>query len=360
MSDLTIGLGILGGLVLAGVVAHGAWVSRRNTPRQPQRTDAVPAADAGTQLPERHPAGEASLAADAPHDLRSEPVLLAEAGVAAPEQRAPQLDPLIDSIAPISIEGVVSGDAVMAVLPLTRRAGSKPFLIEAQPEGTELWETPATGRRYQALQAGVQLANRTGALNDIEYSEFVMKTRNFADAVGGEPQFAEMLDEVGRARELDQFASEHDAQLRLVLRPRAVAWSPAFVTQNAARLGFVAGVLPGRMVLPAPVVGAAPLVGLSFDVHAALAENLTQTAVRELVLSLDVPHVPRSEQPFARMCDAAQSLMVALDATLGDDEGMQIQPEALAQIGSELEAVYDRLDARELSAGSMLARRLFS
>ena len=29
-------------------------------------------------------------------------------------------------------------------------------------------------------------------------------------------------------------------------------------------------------------------------------------------------------------------------------------------IGSELETLYDKLDARELSAGSVLARRLFS
>jgi hypothetical protein len=60
------------------------------------------------------------------------------------------------------------------------------------------------------------------------------------------------------------------------------------------------------------------------------------------------------------MCEAAQGLMAALDAGLSDDAGTPIQPEALMQIGTELEAVYDRLDERDLSAGSMLARRLFS
>ena len=34
MSTLQIGLAIAGGLVLAGVVAHGAWTSRRSQPRQ--------------------------------------------------------------------------------------------------------------------------------------------------------------------------------------------------------------------------------------------------------------------------------------------------------------------------------------
>ncbi|NBQ87954.1 MAG: cell division protein FtsZ, partial [Betaproteobacteria bacterium] len=197
MSDLTIGLGILGGLVLAGVVAHSAWVSRRNTPRQAQPAsephDAAPIEPGVAVEP-----GESHASADVMPAERSEPVLLGDDPLPTQDRRA-LIDPLIDSIASISLEGVISGDAVLAVMPLTRRAGSKPFLIEAQAEGSDAWEPPASGRRYVALQAGVQLANRTGALNEIEYSEFVMKTRTFADAIGGEPQFAEMLDEVARA-----------------------------------------------------------------------------------------------------------------------------------------------------------------
>jgi hypothetical protein len=42
----------------------------------------------------------------------------------------------------------------------------------------------------------VQLANRTGPLNEIEFSEFVMKAQAFADAVNGAPDFPDMLEEV--------------------------------------------------------------------------------------------------------------------------------------------------------------------
>ena len=35
MSNLTVALAILGGLVLATVVGYNAWMSRRNAPRQP-------------------------------------------------------------------------------------------------------------------------------------------------------------------------------------------------------------------------------------------------------------------------------------------------------------------------------------
>jgi hypothetical protein len=62
-------------------------------------------------------------------------------------------------------------------MPPTRRAGSKPFAIEGLNDGTGVWETPLAGQRYRAFQAGVQLANRTGYLNEIEYSEFVRRRR---------------------------------------------------------------------------------------------------------------------------------------------------------------------------------------
>mgnify|MGYP007024650400 CR=1 FL=1 len=49
MSTLQIGLAIAGGVVLAGVVAHSTWTSRKNKPRQaeplPQQTAIEPVAD---------------------------------------------------------------------------------------------------------------------------------------------------------------------------------------------------------------------------------------------------------------------------------------------------------------------------
>ena len=55
-------------------------------------------------------------------------------------------------------------------------------MIEGLDSETGEWEAPAAGRRYGELQAGVQLASRTGALNEIEYSEFVQRMQTFAEA----------------------------------------------------------------------------------------------------------------------------------------------------------------------------------
>ena len=340
MSSFTVGLAILGGLLLALLVAYNTWTSRKNIPRQPEPVPIDP-----THVPAERE--------DPVFDSTIEPTFH------VPEKR-PGLDALIDVLAPIALEGAVSGDAALAAMPPTRRAGSKPFAIEGLNELTQVWETPQPGQRYGAFQAGVQMANRTGALNEIEYSEFVVKVQGFADAVNGTPDFPDMLDEVARARELDQFASGHDAQLGFTLRARESAWSPGYVQQNASRLGFVAGVIPGRMVLPASVPGAPPVLGLSFDTQAAMADDPAQSALRDLTLSLDVPQVDRSEQPFVRMCESANALAVAMDGIVTDDDGQVIRPEAMDVIGSDLEQLYDTLESRDLAAGSPLARRLFS
>ena len=238
--------------------------------------------------------------------------------------------------------------------------GTKPFHVEGCSELSGEWEPLLAGRRYSAFQAGVQLANRMGPLNEIEFSEFVVKAQAFADAVGGSPSFSDMLEEVARGRELDQFASAHDAQLSVTLMARAAAWSPGYIQQHAARLGFVAGVIPGRMVLPSHVQGLPPVLSLTFDTQAALADDPALSAIRECVLSLDVPQVPRHDQPFARLQQAAQMLAEQMDGVITDGSGQLLGQDVMRQIGQDLEQLYDALDRRELSAGSPQARRLCS
>ena len=440
MSTLQIGLAIAGGVVLAGVVAHSTWTSRKNKPRQaeplPQDKSIEPAAYAPDYGQSQEPSFDAAPSVS--YDVHHEPEVMAQvatptyqttgsldpvsdmarsmmeeatahaqrvpdeaemariaeskaAAAKVAEERAkqlaaqapvmkpvvaqvmasaasdlpqpekrPALDALIDVIAAVEIDHPVSGDAALQAMPATRRVGSKLFSLEGLNTETGLWEHPRNGQRYSAFQSGVQLANRTGPLNEIEFSEFVTKTQNFADAINGAPEFPDMLEEVARARELDNFASAHDAQLSFTLKATKAAWSPGYVQQNAARLGFIAGVLPGRMVVPANVHGLPPILGLTFDSQAAMSEDPTQSAIYELTLSLDVPQVDRKEEPYARMIQTAYELSRVMDGAISDDNGQPLSETAIGAIARDLLALYDTLDARDLSAGSPQARRLFS
>jgi hypothetical protein len=344
--QMTLGtaLALTGAMVVVLIALHGWWTARRAAPKRP--------AQAGSSVEQRvEPGfdGGDTQPATPPPEIRTS--LL---------RRPLRLDALIDALVPLALDSPVSGEFVQSHLPTSRRAGTKVLLIEGLDSETGQWEPPTAGRRYTELQAGVQLASRSGALNEIEYSEFVQKVQAFADAVSAVPDFPDMLDVVGRARELDTFAGPLDAVLTVTLKANNVAWSVGYLQQCAGRLGFVAGAVPGRLVLPAGEEGAPPVLALSFDAQAALAEDAQSAAVRECTLSLDVPQTEEKAEPFPAWHNAARTLSDDMDAILVDDQGEPVTLHAFAAIGTELQTIYRALESRDLAAGTAAARRLFS
>lgn len=339
---LTVALAIVAGLVLLAVVVHGAWTARRGQPRLPQ---------ASSEPVQRQEPTLGGAQADELPDARPLPT---------PGLRRPaRVDALIDAIASLTPEAPVSAELALQQMPGSRRAGTKPFHIEGLNAETAEWELPRFGQRYSEFQAGLQMANRHGAVNEIEYSEFVQKVGAFAEGLGAAVDFPDMLDVVARARELDAFATQHDAQLMALLRANSIAWSVGYIQQAASRHGFVPG-SPGRLVLPAAEEGAPPILVLSFDPQAALSDDPGHAALRELTLSLDVPQTPEGAEPFAAWQQLARKLAEDLDATLVDDNAQPITLHAFAAIGHELDRLYRALETRDLAAGSAAARRLFS
>lgn len=373
MDDLTIALTGMGAIAILAVIAYNSWQVRKAGPKraEPAPVRGEPREpvleDPGAEGPGAHV--EPAIGIDGMvlpgQPPRAEPALGDAVAPPAPRmplaRRAPaRLDALIDAMVTLTLDTPVTGESVLAHLPPTRRAGGKPFAVEGLSVDTGDWEAPAPGARYGELQAGVQLANRTGALNEIEYSEFIQKVQGFADALGAAADFPDMLEVVARARELDAFASQHDAQLAVMLRARGAAWSVGYIQQQAQLQGFVPGALPGRLVLPAAEAGAPPMLVLSFDSQAALSEDPSQAALRELTLSFDVPQTDAAAEPFAAWHALARSLASAMDAVVVDDRGQQLGPPAFAAIDAELKRLYAALAERDLAAGSPAARRVFS
>jgi len=119
-------------------------------------------------------------------------------------------------------------------------------------------------------------------------------------------------------------------------------------------------VIPGRMVLPSAVQGLPPVLSLTFDTQAAMADDPALSAIREFSLSLDLPQIAREDQAFGRLREAANRLAQEMDGLVTDGGGQILGDEVLDQIAKDLSQLYDALDQRELSAGSQQARRLFS
>jgi hypothetical protein len=353
--NLTTALIGLALLVLVAIVVQGLWKARRIAARRGSLSAVV-----GDDEPaRREPSMDDGAPARPDAGLADAPGARGD-GRPAPLRRSVRLDALIDAIATLGVDAPVSGEAVLPHLPGANRAGTKPFYIEGLNSETGEWETIVANARYGEFQAGVQMANRNGPLNEIEFSEFVQKLEAFAQGIGASTDLPDMLETVARARELDAFASQHDAQLVALLRANSVAWSVGYLQQVAQRHGFVPGAVPGRLVLPAIEEGAPPVLVLGFDAQAALADDPGHAAVRELSLGLDVAQTEELAEPFASWHGAARRLADDLDAAIVDDQGQAITLHAFSAIHSELTRLYEALSAHDLAAGSSGARRLFS
>lgn len=385
MKSLQFWLAVVGGGLLLALLVHGAWQTRsvgglwrrRRVRRgadgltdtqfgpptevlEPRFDDAAAAVSAAVATSGSPPEAAPHTAAAVQPAPAVEPV---EPVPMLPPRRllaVARIDPAIDAVAMLRPEVPVLGDTVLAHLPPSRRAGGKPFAIEAQNLADGVWELPSPGHRYGAFRAGLQLAHRLGPINEIEYSEFVQKVQAFGDALGAATDFPDMLDAVARGRALDAFASEHDALLAVRLCTRQTPWPLSWVTQHAARHGFVMGSTPGRLVLPARGEGAPPMLTLQFDAQAALADDVQNARVGEIALVFDVPQTAPAEQPFNAWCAASQALAIALDGQVFDDQGRELGPEDFNAIGQALRDNYQRLADSGIAAGSAAARRLFS
>ncbi|PKV43569.1 ZipA-like protein with FtsZ-binding domain [Janthinobacterium sp. 61] len=326
--------------------------------RQEPRFDAAPAAKAEPSFgaPPAAPVSDAPVHAEPSlGDSPAEPVQAPAAEPvqevsAASEQATSLVDPLIDCLLPLSLEAPVRGDKILPVLQTLRLVGNKPVhFIGLHVNGD--WEPITHGGVYTKMQGGVQLASRSTALNELEYSELVTRLRGVADEIGAEPEVPDMMEVMAEARNLHRFVAGHDAQLGVNLHTNGAPWAISTLLFALEKQGF--DVRPdGRFVMPDG--DGSYLFSLSTNVT--LAEETTP----RLTLLLDVPCVAPARDGFGSMVACAKALVGRLDATIVDDYNQALSDAALAEIAGQVQEFYQEMDAADIPAGSTRALRLFS
>jgi hypothetical protein len=244
----------------------------------------------------------------------------------------------------------VRGDKILPALQTLRHVGNKPIhYIGLHVNGD--WEPITHGGVYTKLQAGVQMASRSTALNELEYSELVTRLRALADEIGAEPEIPDMIEVMGEARTLHRFVAGHDAQLGVNLMSNGAPWAIATLIGALEKQGF--DVRPdGRYVMPDGDGGI--LFTLSTNV------TLGADTTSRLTLLLDVPCVAPARDGFNAMVACAKALVARLDATIVDDSDQPLGDEALASINGQVLEFYQEMEAADIPAGSPRAMRLFS
>ncbi|KAA1016156.1 cell division protein FtsZ [Paraburkholderia panacisoli] len=309
-----------------------------------------------------HPAeaGEAARPAQAARDTKesaepAEPILPAATTISSAPPAI--VDRRIDCIVPIRLNGPVAGDKVLPLAQRLRRAGSKPVHIEGKPEGGA-WELLQNGARYEELRAAAQLANRGGALNELEFSEFVTGVQQFADALDAAPEFPDMLETVAMARELDGFAAQCDAQLSINVLSDGAPWSANYVQAVASQDGLLLSRDGTRFVKLDS--RQSPVFMLQFGDTNFLRDDLTYKGGQMITLVLDVPVADEDILPFRLMCDYAKSLAERIGGRVVDDGRRPLPETALLAIEKQLMTLYAKLEQAGIPAGSPATRRLFS
>ena len=263
------------------------------------------------------------------------------------------VDPLIDCLIPLSLEAPVRGDKILPSLHKLRRVGSKPIhYIGFAVSGD--WEPIVHGGVYTKLQAGVQMATRTTALNEIEYSELVTRLHAVADEIGATPEVPDMIEVMSEARTLHRFVAGHDAQLGVNLASNGEAWPIATLIGALEKQGF--DVRPdGRFSMPDRAEGATSGVLFTLSTNVTLGADSTS----RLTLLLDVPCVAPARDGFGAMVKCAKELVMRLDATIVDDFEQPLSDEALDEIKGQVGEFYQEMEAADIPAGSTRALRLF-
>ncbi len=268
----------------------------------------------------------------------------------------PVVDDLIDYPIPLNLEEPIRGEKLLPLMQSLRYTrNNKPIhfigLVRDMETGKESWQSIVHGGIYHQLKIGVQLANRTGYLNEIEYSEFMTRLRQVADSIGAEPEIPDMVEVIQVARSLYQFVVEHDARLGINVRTGGAPWSVKTLVAVLERQNF--DLRPDGFFVMHDEDG-----GVLFT----LAMNASPAADTAglLTLLLDVPCVAQEKNGFVAMVQCAKSLCQRLNGILVDDDDKMLSDPMLEDIASQVNVFYEEMTLALIPAGSVRAMRLFN
>lgn len=374
MTDLQISLLAIGGTIVVGVVIFNKWQEHK------AKKSVERAFSTGHDDVLMHPDQQADYQHEPQHEPHHQPLdgggmpyrqepsldvvsmadddqafvpdaIQAEAAPGLPRQEKElPVDELIDCIIPLEFDAPIRGEKILSEIHSLKYVGKKPVHFIGQSHSGER-DVIAHGGVYTTLFAGIQMVSRGGALNELEYSEFVMKLREIADRLNAHPDIPDMSQVMSTARELHQFVSEHDAQLSVNIMANGAPWAINTLHAALEKQGFDARP-DGRLVMPDGDGGT--LFSLSTNV------GLSEGVTSRLTLLLDVPCVAPARDGFGAMAACARSLSTRLGGTVVDDGNQPISKAALDEIADQVHAFYAAMAESEIPAGSVRAQRLFS
>jgi len=371
MSDLQIGLAMLGVLVVASVFGFNWWQERQFRRRAEEsfvgRHDDILLDQAAAMAPPApmRSAPEEESRIEPRIESRIEPHL--EAVTAEPEARpaqpvpvdSPLPQPAVDYIVEVRAGEFIGLEHVaelqQALAGLGRKIAFSGFDYQAKSWGALL----AQPDRHTALRAAIQLVDRSGPVTEEQlqfFGEVVRDAAHRMAAIAELPEFAPALQQAG---ELDEFCADVDVVVGInVIARTGQKFQGTKIRALAEAAGFH---LRADGVFHIPDDHGGTLFSLdNQEPEPFLIDKIRTLATSGITFLLDVPRVGNGIKAFDRMVAASRSMAEALDGMLADDNRVTLNDTGLDKIRNQLRSIYAAMEHRGIQPGSPLALRLFS
>ncbi|MGB8856343.1 MAG: cell division protein ZipA C-terminal FtsZ-binding domain-containing protein [Burkholderiales bacterium] len=296
-------------------------------------------------------------------DVKAVPAEPAQTPIPKPQPAMVQpaglnIDDRIDLVAVIMANDSVPPRMLMDALAKSRTFG-KPVYWEGLQNGS--WGALHTDvPRYKEIKAGLQLADRKGAIDEVFIGQFIKLLQEFAASANGVCQVEALDAATRRAQEIDQFAAAVDVEIGVnVVSRSGVAFQGTKVRALCEAAGLKLDPDSG-VFLSANERGEVQFILANLEPRAFTPEQIKNLTTQGLTILLDVPRVADGTKVFQQMMQLARTLAEGLGGEVVDDARKPLTNTGADAIRMQLAEISRRMSERGIAAGSRLAQRLFS
>jgi len=375
MSDLQIGLLILGLFVIGSVIAFN-WFQEKQFRRRAEHGFERPEADVLLGSEESHvhsardereeridphlePRFKDTLPDDEPDEVQ--PVQTASRsahGESVPEGKSLP-DENINYVAEIRAGEMVSADTVNSIDTALKETGRK-YQLYGYDYHKRNWEPVSEGDHwYTSIKVIVQLVDRGGAVTQEQLEQIAALLRKQANEISAICELPEVDEAITKALALDDFCVEVDIIVGLSVAARPGQVLHGTQLRALAESSGLQLTPNGAFVMP-DGHGGTMFTMDNQESNPFRADELKNLTTRSVTFLLDVPRTSDGIKVFNKMVNISKQFAESLDAVLCDDNRAMLNDSGLEKIRNQLRMTYESMNRRGIPAGSTTARQLFS
>lgn len=367
MSNLQIGLILIGALVVVGVLIFNWWQQRSHRRKTESlfeaRHDDVLLGD--FKSASMHDDRVEHQFVDVSREtaiVMDEPVLMED--IAGEVESEPTQSPAhfvdseIDYITEIQSKNLIGAEEIADVFRRKFDFG-KAVSVYGLNIDSGCWEEPHAKPKYVNFKIALQLVDRSGVISLAKLSEFRDLIVGMAARLDASDHCPDINEAHARAILLDKFCAEVDMLIGINVMSRG---EETFAGTKIRGLAEAAGFkLESDGTFKYFDEHGVHLFSLcNHEPAVFLPDGIRHLSTHGITFLLDVPRVAQGKQAFDQMIALAKSFSTTLGGVLVDDKRLMLNDVGFDKIRKLLQEIKVKMDSRQIAPGGERASRLFS